>query len=213
MTNAILYTFRRCPYAIRARMALFAAKINVEIREVVLKDKPLHMLEISPKGTVPVLLIQENVIDESLEIMKWALAQTSLNWLDFNKETQQKIHQTIHSNDTTFKFHLDRYKYPQRYQIENHQPHFVECCKFLQQLQERLSQNLFLFANHISLADIAIFPFVRQFSKVDITAFENLNMPQLHKWLSFHESSDLFQSIMDKYSKWIPGDKPLYFHH
>ncbi|BBM87790.1 glutathione S-transferase [Candidatus Uabimicrobium amorphum] len=209
MSDTILYTFRRCPYAIRARMALFAAGRSFEIREVVLKDKPPQLLKASPKGTVPVLVCPDKIIEESLEIMHWAIDGTNIGWLHFTDNMQQEIHKLITHNDGEFKFNLDRYKYPQRYDIEDEKPYFAKCCAFLETLNTKLKQNRFLFAQRISLADIAIFPFVRQFSKVDIKAFGALPYSELQQWLKYHEESELFKSVMTKYPQWHEGDAPL----
>lgn len=209
MSDTILYTFRRCPYAIRARMALFATKLRFEIREVVLKDKPPQLLEASPKGTVPVLVHANKVIEESLEIMQWAIANSDIDWQNFSETTQQHISKLIAHNDQEFKFHLDRYKYPQRYDIADEKPHFAQCCAFLEKLNQQLTQNRFLFAERISLADIAIFPFIRQFSKVDIKAFAALPYRELQNWLKYHEESKLFTNVMTKYPQWRLGDVPL----
>lgn len=211
MSDTILYTFRRCPYAIRARMALFAAKLRFEIREVVLKDKPSQLLETSPKGTVPVLVDGDQVIEESLEIMHWAIANSAIDWRNFDDAIQQEIDKLIAYNDAEFKFNLDRYKYPQRYDIEDEQPYFAKCCDFLEKLNNKLQQNRFLFGERVSLADVAIFPFIRQFSKVDINAFMALPYGELQRWLKYHEESELFKSVMTKYSQWHQGDTPVFF--
>ncbi|WP_372365258.1 glutathione S-transferase [Candidatus Uabimicrobium sp. HlEnr_7] len=208
--STILYTFRRCPYAIRARMALFAGELNFEIREVVLKNKPPQMLEVSPKGTVPILVHDNDVIEESLEIMQWALENSPVNWLNFAENIQKEIYELISTNDQDFKHHLDRYKYPQRYGVNDTSIHFSECCKFLDVLQKKLAYHRFLFADSLSLADVAIFPFVRQFSKVDKQAFENLPLEKMKKWLEYHEQSELFQSVMTKYTPWHQESNPVF---
>lgn len=201
---AILYTFRRCPYAIRARMALAAAEISFEVREVILRNKPPEMLEISPKGTVPVLLINESnrVIEESLDIMYWALEQnSSLSWLSTSSEVKKEILELIAENDTRFKYSLDRYKYADRYGLDP-QEHRSLAEVFLQELELRLKEDVFLFGPDISLADIAIFPFIRQFSKVDLDWFSKTPYENLKKWLEYHLESELFLRVMKKYSPW-----------
>jgi glutathione S-transferase len=199
MTNSlpILYSFRRCPYAIRARLAIAYAQIPVEIREVQLKHKPEHMLAISPKGTVPVLqLLDGKVIDESLDIMSWALAQNDPeHWLDTDEDAER----LIQWNDGGFKYYLDRYKYADRY------PEFPESYyrsqgeKFLAELESKLSQNLYLGGSHFSIVDAALFPFIRQFAAVDNQWFVFSDYQCLNKWLNSLLASDLFASVMVKY--------------
>ncbi len=194
----ILYSFRRCPYAMRARMGLFQAGIPIEIREIILRDKPAHMLEISPKGTVPVLLLDDGmVIDESLDIMKWALGQNdSDGWLDGNSD------ELIEHNDTIFKRALDRYKYPNRYPDEDCSNAREEGLAILKDLNKRIAQNGYLTRDKIALADIAIFPFIRQFAHVDRAWFYAQDLPALQSWLKAHLDSQLFKDIMQKYEPW-----------
>jgi glutathione S-transferase len=196
----ILYSFRRCPYAIRARLAITYAGITVEIREVQLKHKPEQMLAISPKGTVPVLQLPDGkVIDESLVIMRWALAQNDPErWLDAGEDAEK----LIQWNDGEFKYYLDRYKYADRY------PEFPalysrnEGEKFLAELETKLSQNQHLIGRHCSIADAAIFPFIRQFAAVDYQWFNSSNYPHLKSWLSELIESDLFLAVMFKVTDW-----------
>lgn len=204
----ILYSFRRCPYAMRARMALRYSDCRVELREVELKHKPAALLDISAKATVPVLLCRDGwVIDESLDIMHWALQQNDPhNWLQ--AQYQPEMAELIEHNDTVFKRHLDHYKYADRYpelsQLEYRQQGEV----FLQQLEQRLGQQAYLISEHISLADVAIFPFIRQFAHVDIHWFEHAPYPHLRSWLYQWMESALFQSVMHKHSPWQTGDRP-----
>jgi len=156
----ILYTFIRCPYAMRARIALAKAGVEYEHREVNLRDKPEHMLEVSPKGTVPILLLADGtVIDESFDIVVWALADSTTN----------EMLELIKYNDTKFKYNIDRYKYPNRYPEEtNPTEHFRNNAQeFVNDLESRLEKSSFLFGEELSAADICIFPFVCHFSKVD----------------------------------------------
>ena len=204
----ILYSYRRCPYAMRARMALKLADIAVEIREISLRDKPAHMLQVSPKATVPVLILPDgSVIDESLEIMFWALENARAE----NDALQASIHKAsrasperllIEANDTSFKKHLDCYKYPERNFQHNHAKSQLEYRQqgevFLQQLERLLQQNIYLFGTEASFADYAIFPFVRQFAAVDSAWFEAAAYPKLRAWLNNWINSDLFKSIMTK---------------
>ncbi len=179
----------------RARMGLFQASIPVEIREIILRDKPAHMLEISPKGTVPVLLLNDGtVIDESLDIMKWALGQNDPDgWLDGNSD------ELIQRNDTIFKHALDRYKYPNRYPDEDCSNAREDGLEILKDLNHRIAQNGYLTRDKIALADIAIFPFIRQFAHVDRAWFYAQDLPGLQSWLKAHLDSQLFKDIMQKY--------------
>lgn len=205
----ILYSFRRCPYAMRARMALYYAGIQCEIREITLRDKPPEMLALSPKGTVPVLKLScGTIIDESLDIMRWALNQNDPDtWLCDTNRTD--IDALINQNDTVFKNALDRYKYPSRYPDENCTHARTIGLQILQDLDKRLSANNMLFGTHIGLADSAIFPFIRQFAFTDTDWFNGLNVPYLQKWLNEHLESSLFIAIMKKYNPWKNGDIPV----
>jgi len=199
----ILYSFRRCPYAMRARMALTAAGIVNQIREVSLQNKPHAMLSVSPKGTVPVLLLADGrVIDESLDIMYWALNQHDPErWL----APGDAMTDLIVANDGPFKFHLDRAKYGNRYPGSDPAEHRVAAIELLNALERRLQQSAYLFGNAPSLADVAIFPFVRQFAHADAAAFSVDPLPSLQEWLAGWESSALYQSIMIKHAVWKPS--------
>jgi glutathione S-transferase len=190
----ILYTYRRCPYAMRARMALKLADIEVETREISLRDKPAHMLQISPKATVPVLVLADgNVIEESIDIMLFALNNHALVT---NIHADNRA--LILENDTSFKQALDGYKYPERYPIKTQTQHRADGEFFLQKLENLLSEHTCLLQDSPSLADIAIFPFIRQFAAVDPSWFENSPYPKLRIWLDSWINSDLFKSIMTK---------------
>lgn len=191
-----LYSFRRCPYAMRARMALRYSGMPVEIVEVSLKAKPAEMLAISPKGTVPVLNAEGRVIDESLEIMRWALAQNDPDgWL---LEDDARIAELIEANDQGFKVHLNRYKYAERYPEQPMEVYRAEGALFLQRLDELLTDREYLLADHPSLADIALLPFVRQFAHVDREWFAQTPYLRLQAWLQRFLESDLFTSVMKK---------------
>ena len=191
-----LYSFRRCPYAMRARMALRYSSVPVEIVEVSLKTKPAEMLAISPKGTVPVLDADGRVIDESLEIMRWALAQNDpLNWL---LDGDSRIAELIEANDQGFKVDLNRYKYAERYPEQPMEVYRAQGAVFLQRLEGLLQDRDYLLADHPSLADIALLPFVRQFAHVDREWFAQTPYPRLQAWLNNFLESDLFTSIMKK---------------
>jgi len=197
MALPILYSYRRCPYAMRARMALGYAGIAVEIREVSLKDKPAHLLQVSPKGTVPVLVLQSGqVIEQSLDIMYWALQQHDADgWL--RADPQQQL--LIAENDGSFKQNLDRYKYAIRFPEHSAEHYRQQGELFLEKLEQRLQQSAFLLGNTISLADIAIFPFIRQFAAVDSVWFEAAAYIRLKSWLQHLVGSALFESVMVKY--------------
>lgn len=191
---AILYSYRRCPYAMRARMALKLANIAVETREVSLRDKPAHMLQISPKGTVPVLQLADGtVIDESLEIMILAFKEHAL---------QGSIHEDsralIFDNDSSFKKALDAYKYPERHPNQTQIQHRADGEVFLQKLEHMLSLHAYLLSDDAGIADIAIFPFVRQFAAVDDAWWQTKQYPKLYDWLNGWVESELFNSVMTK---------------
>ncbi|WP_299181380.1 glutathione S-transferase [uncultured Neptuniibacter sp.] len=207
----VLYTFRRCPYAIRARLALAYSRQTLIWREVVLKDKPAAMLEISPKATVPVLqLPQGEVIDESFDIMQWALQQSDPdNWLD--QTNRPEIIALIAENDLEFKPHLDKYKYADRFPEESMTTYRARAELFLTSLEQRLEQHPFLLGDKITLADAAIVPFIRQFAGVDAQWFQHAPYPCLRRWLEAWLNNELFLSVMKKYPQWKEGDRPLLF--
>ena len=206
MTLPVLYSFRRCPYAMRARMALWAAGITVELREVKLAAKPPALLAASPKGTVPVLVLADGrVIDESLAIMRWALAQHDPEgWLAGEDAS------LIAANDGPFKHHLDRAKYPGRYEADG-VDHRAEGLALLHPLETRLERAACLCGPALSLTDIALFPFIRQFAHIEPEWFARQPLPCLQHWLERHCGSDLFTSIMPKFAPWKEGDAPLRF--
>lgn len=206
-----LYSFRRCPYAMRARLGLLFAELSVELREIVLKHKPAQMLEISPKGTVPVLQLANGiVIEESQEIMQWALEQNDPQGL-LNVPTQTQAHALIAQNDNEFKHWLDRYKYadrhPEKTQLEYRQQGEV----FLQQLEDLLVKNKYLLDANISVADIGIMPFVRQFAHVDRDVFYRLPYPNLQRWLQHWLEHPTFLLAMKKFKPWQKGDELVLF--
>ncbi|MBC3347279.1 glutathione S-transferase [Pseudomonas sp. SWRI196] len=202
MNRATLYSFRRCPYAMRARMALRYSAVELNIVEVSLKAKPPEMLALSSKGTVPVLQVDGEVIDESLEIMRWALAQHDPdNWrLLGNLEGQALTAALIEENDQVFKLHLNRYKYPERYPEYPLEHYRAEGEVFLRRLEALLEARAFLAAAHQSLADVALMPFVRQFAHVDREWFAAAPYPRLQRWLQGLLDCELFVAIMAKQS-------------
>lgn len=209
MSLPILYSFRRCPYAIRARLALQTAGIECEIREVVLRDKPSSLLEMSPKGTVPVLSLPDGgVIEESLEIAHWALSLNDpLRWLSPSSVTTAEMLQLVDRVEPEFKYHLDRYKYAGRYAEALPFLHRDAASQFLGQLEERLRTNPWLCGEKQSWADVAIVPFVRQFANTDRAWFDVQPWPLLRKWLVEFENSSSFAEIMTKLPQWHEGDE------
>ena len=199
----ILYSFRRCPYAIRARMALACAGIEVETREVFLKNKPPSMLEASAKGTVPVLVLPDGeVLDESYDVMRWALRQHDPeNWL--RPELEEETNALVKENDFNFKPKLDRYKYADRYPARTADEYRADGEHFLLRLQQRLLNQRYLFGNEMTLADVAVFPFVRQFAHVDKAWFDQADYPDLQRWLESFLRSELFQQVMIKIPVWV----------
>lgn len=198
----ILYSYRRCPYAMRARMALKYAGIELEHREIALRDKPKSMLQVSPKGTVPVLCIGNQVIDQSLDIMHWALEQADPD--GWNSVDAQIASHWIEKNDGQFKLLLDQYKYPNRHPELNQEEVFKTAIEYmLKPIELALKTNQYLFGNKISWVDIAIFPFIRQFAAVSPEKFACLPLPATQQWLTQLLESDLFISVMEKRPTWI----------
>lgn len=210
-----LYSFRRCPYAMRARLGILFAGLKVELRELILKNKPAQMLAISPKGTVPVLELTEPdgstklVIEESREILEWALQQNDPQGL-LNTDLAN-ANSLINQNDNEFKHWLDRYKYADRHpeltQVEYRQRGEV----FLQVLESLLVKHPYLLGDNISIADIGIMPFVRQFAHVDKVVFYRLPYPNLQQWLNNWLEHSLFQQAMIKFQPWQEGDEQVLF--
>lgn len=204
MTPPILYTFRRCPYAIRARLAIMVSGVTVEAREVELRNKPQAMLDISAKGTVPVLQLADgSVIDESLDIMRWALGFSDpQHWLNTDREWLAEAASLINENDGSFKQLLDRYKYPARSQSTTSGLDAVhyrdEAGVFLRRLGSRLATQPFLMGASMSLPDAAIFPFVRQFAQVDKAWFDRAHKGPLAQWLHALVGSPMFIAVMRK---------------
>lgn len=197
----ILYSFRRCPYAMRARLALASAAITFEHREVLLRDKPAAMLSASVKGTVPVLVTSQKVIDESFDIMLWALAQNDPEtWLNVPVEA----HELIAHADGPFKSALDKYKYASRFPENDATENRTTASEFLFQLNEMLNNSTYLYGPAPSLADMAIAPFVRQFAHVDLDWFNLQPWPDLSRWLTDFKTSERFLAIMTKHPVWAP---------
>ena len=204
MQRPVLYSYRRCPYAMRARMALRYANIDVEIREIALREKPAQMIAVSPKGTVPVLVLASGkVLEQSLDIMDWALAQSDVDeWIVQDQEVQKLSTDLIATNDGAFKQALDKYKYAIRFPENPPDVYRAQGEEFLKRLESLLQLNSYLFRNTVSKADVAIFPFVRQFFMVDNAWFETANYPALKTWLNGLLNSQLFIDVMHKYPVW-----------
>ncbi|ONH50309.1 Glutathione S-transferase [Pseudomonas cedrina] len=196
MSEIRLYSFRRCPYAMRARLALRYCGVPVRIIEVSLKDKPVEMLALSPKGTVPVLSVDGEVIDESLAIMQWALARHDPD--DWLLQDDPAVLALIAENDQGFKYQLDRYKYAERYPEQSREDYRAAGEVFLRKLEQLLAEREYLLADHPSLADMALAPFVRQFAHVDREWFAGAPYPNLQRWLEWFLNSPLFIGVMAK---------------
>ncbi len=198
---ALLYSFRRCPYAMRARMAVAYSGAQVETVEVSLKAKPPEMLERSPKGTVPVLVLDDQVLEQSLDIMRWALALNDPDdWaMAADPDAQRQVAELIAENDNRFNTDLDRYKYAVRYPEFTQQEYRARGEVFLRKLEALLSERDFLITDHLTLADIALAPFVRQFCFVDPDWFWQSPYPKLQAWLTRFLDSELFKHAMAKH--------------
>ncbi len=208
MTHPILYSFRRCPYAMRARLALVSAGVTVQLREVVLRDKPAAFLETSPSGTVPCLKLDERVIDESFDIMIWALQINDPEGMQDLPDTGAVL---ITDCDSWFKTALDRYKYATRHQDVDIAAERSKAAQFVAQLDSFLKGQPWLFGKCPSMADLAVLPFVRQFAHVDPEWFWDQPWRDAIRWLEAFKSSSRFLNIMQKYPQWKPGDQVTLF--
>ena len=216
MRTDILYSFRRCPYAIRARWALLICEIKVEIREVDLKNKPLEFINISKTKTVPILVkTNKEVIEESLDIIIWALSESKKKqiknfYMPFSKEGE--ILEIISENDNGFKYHLDRFKYSARFKASEEDFHFIEAAKFIKKWNKKLKQSRWLIGDNPSIADWCIWPFVRQF-KIACESQKKSNFfdDPIKNWLEFFENHQHFAKLMHKYDLWDPSTKKDYF--
>lgn len=203
----ILWSFRRCPFAMRARLALASASQQVALREVVLRDKPQAFLDTSPSATVPCLdtgaKTGDGVIDESRDIMIWALEQNDPEGLT---DMPEEGHALIEACDGPFKTALDRYKYPTRYEGAQPAPSRGEAMHFVERLEAQLGGAGWLFGDHPRLADLAILPFIRQFAHVELAWWDARPMSGVQRWLARFKASERFASIMRKYPQWQPGE-------
>ncbi len=212
MKPPVLYSFRRCPYCIRAHMALKYSGIQVELREVDLKNMPEQALKLSQHATVPILVLADgSVMDESWDILKWALKQNDPdNWLGDNNEFLLDAEILIETNDFSFKEDLDHYKYADRFP-EHSKEHYRKAGEeFIGELEEMLANHQFLLSGRLTLADIGVFPYVRQFSLVDKDWFDQSPYSKVKKWLNSLIDCELFQDAFQKHDLWQPGDTPVY---
>ena len=209
----ILYSFRRCPYAIRARMAIAASSQTCKLREVVLRNKPPELIAVSPKGTVPILVLPDGrVIEESLAIMYWALDRNDPEgWLTPQNDDRDDVDALIAENDGPFKDNLDRYKYPTRYEISDPLLYRTQGEVFLKKLNTRLLKTNYLCGNVFTFADAATSPFIRQFANNDREWFNGLNLSGIQHWLQSILESDRFLNVMGKYPPWESSmDEPAF---
>lgn len=212
MKYPILYSFKRCPYAMRARMALKLADITCEIREVSLSNKPNHMLKISPKGTVPVLILKDKIIDESIDVINWVISKTDIFKENLDQNKLELSDEMICIFDDKFKYHLDRYKYSNRYKDADLEFHRSECKKLLVSLEHLISNNVWFFGDKLNKLDISILPFIRQFKIADIDWFDSQkDIPKVKGVLDNFLESKLFIEIMHNYKVWEEGSDSVYF--
>ena len=199
----------------RARMSIVSAGIRCELREVVLRDKPAELIAISPKATVPVLQLSDGtIIDESLDVMRWALARSDPEaWLSPASAGLDEAIAVIEATETQFKHHLDRYKYPDRYDDADPLEHRAAACDFIETLEERLAATPLLFGERACIADMAIFPFIRQFANTDSDWFAASPYRRTRAWLSRLVDGEHFLAAMKKYPQWHSGDEAVYFPH
>lgn len=209
MTQPILYSLQNCPYAMRARLAILKSQQAVLIRAIVMKNKPAELLALSPKGTVPVLVLgtesNTQVIDESLDIMLWALNLNDPDNLLYAEDAKAlpEMLSIINENDQQFKPNLERYKRAKRFHGDNEEECRLQCEPFIQALEQRLSQHPFLMGSTPSLLDFALLPFVRQFSRVNRQHYRHGPYTHLQNWLKNHLQSQLFAKAMLKYPLWL----------
>ena len=201
----VLYSFRRCPYAMRARLALRVSGVDYEHREVALKAKPADMLAVSPKGTVPVLVLPTGeVLEQSLDIMRWALQQNDPQaWQPDTPEALALTNNGIALNDGEFKANLDRYKYPQRFGLSDGLLHRTQAADALMHWQARLQTHAFLSGSQWGMLDACVAPFVRQFARTDRVWFDAQPWPELAQWLTAFENSEAFAAVMQKHPLWV----------
>ena len=212
MSCPILYSFIRCPYAMRARMAIKLCDIKCEIREVRLNNKPDQMIKKSPKGTVPVLVLKNKVIDESNEIIDWALSKNNVFEGNLDQLNIDITNDLIKLFDSKFKYNLDRYKYSSRYENVDKEKHKIACLEILIYLESLMSDNKWILGSEINKLDISILPFIRQFRIADVEWFDSQNKIKNIKNIVLNFlNSDLFKDVMNRYDVWEENTKPVFF--
>ena len=212
MEYPILYSFIRCPYAMRARMALKLTNTKCEIREVRLNNKPKQMIDKSPKGTVPVLVLQKEVIDESNDIIEWALSSNNIFDGNIDNDQIDLTNNLIELFDSKFKYNLDRYKYATRYENIDKDKHKMECLDILINLENVISNKEWILGSKINKLDISILPLNRQFRIADIEWFDKQNkIKGIQKILFNFLDSNLFKEVMYKYDVWEENAEPQFF--
>lgn len=215
----ILYSLRNCPYAMRARMAIFKSNQLVLLRDLVLSNKPEEMMEASPKGTVPVLVLSNgSVVEESLDVMLWALHESDprdlLHSLDHKQQQENSLSEMlklINEFDNEFKAYLEQYKCAKRYQEDNIEECRAACQHYLHQLEKRLSKHAFLMSDKESLADIALLPFIRQFARVERQWYLQSPYPKVRLWLNSYLQSAMFSKVMAKHPLWLVSQQEVLF--
>ena len=212
MSCPILYSFIRCPYAMRARMAIKLCDIKCEIREVRLNNKPDQMIKQSPKGTVPVLVLKNKVIDESNEIIDWALSKNNVFEGNLDQLNIDITNDLIKLFDSKFKYNLDRYKYSSRYESVDKDKHKIACLEILIYLESLMSDNKWILGSEINKLDISILPFIRQFRIADVEWFDSQNkIKNIKNIILNFLDSELFKDVMNKYDVWEENTKPVFF--
>ncbi len=213
-TLPILYSLRNCPYAMRARIAIFKSKQTILLRDLVLSNKPTEMIAASPKATVPVLVLTDGtVIDESLEVMLWALKETDPDDLLHNHitNTLPEMLQLINEFDHDFKSCLEQYKCAKRYRENDLLEHRENCEVYIKKLEQRLTRHLFLMSDKESLADIALLPFIRQFARIERQWYLQSPYPNVRQWLNNYLQSSMFTKVMAKQSLWLDSREDVLF--
>lgn len=214
MTTPILYSLRQCPYAMRARLGVLHARQVVELRDIDMNNKPQEMLSISPKGTVPVLHRKnEMVIEESIDVMIWALSLSDPNNLLYSHDKKQlpKMLSLIRSSDTDFVGALQKYRAASRYHDDNEIEYRDMCCDWLMVIEQSLSTHDYIMGETPSLVDYAILPFIRQFSRVDKKWYAQSPLPNLRAWLVNHYNNPLFSKAMAAHPKWEKDNDSIFF--
>ncbi|WP_438467113.1 glutathione S-transferase [Marinomonas sp. PE14-40] len=207
----ILYSFRRCPYAIRARYALSLLNIKVEIREVVLRNKPEALLRLGGRSSVPQMICEQGVrYPESMDIIRWAMARKQ-NANIYSKPQEREIAAWLFQTDHRFKFWLDKYKYADRHPDFSQEYYRSQGERFLRRLESKLSKQAFLLGDEMSMADVLVFPFIRQFRGVDNTWFDQSQYTSVKLWLNQIIEDKTFEKVMIKLPPWQEVDEPRYF--